>query len=99
MKSYLLHPALFIFQIFPYVLFSALWLWRKGNHALQIGRALSLLMLASALILYVPMLVAPGSYGGDMIGLLFAVICFFTTVALLALTAAAVMAEWWLERR
>ena len=98
-RFYLLRPVLFMIQAFPYVLFSALWLWRKGDRALWIGRALSFLMLGSALILYVPMLIAPRSYGGDMIALLFGIICLVTTIALLVLSGIAAVVDWWLGRR
>jgi hypothetical protein len=51
-------------------------------------------LLLVAVLLYLPMLWAPGARGGDMIGLAFAAISAATTVGLLLGSAVALAAPW-----
>jgi hypothetical protein len=83
LAGYLLHPALFVGQMVPYALCAALWLpWRTPGTAAT-ALTLSLLLLLAAVVVYGPMLWAPGARGGDMIGLAFLGISAVTTVAVL----------------
>jgi hypothetical protein len=83
LAGYLLHPALFLGQIVPYALCAALWLpWRTPGTAAT-ALTLSLLLLLAAVVVYGPMLWAPGARRGDMIGVAFLSISAVTTIAVL----------------
>lgn len=94
LKGYLLHPAILLVQLAPYLLCAVLWLpWRKPRAA-STALTLAALLLLVAVLLYLPMLWAPGARGGDMIGLAFAAISAATTVGLLLGSAVALAAPW-----
>lgn len=69
--SYLLHPAVFLVQSFPYAVASVLLVptWRWGSDRASVVSAAGILALS--LVLYVPILSEPDRWGGDMIGLAF----------------------------
>jgi hypothetical protein len=91
LAGYLLHPATFLGQLVPYVLCAALWLPWRAPGAATAALTLSALMLVAAVILYGPMLWAPGARGGDMIGFAFIAISAGTTAGLLLGSAVALV--------
>lgn len=91
LAGYLLHPVLFLLQIVPYLLCGALWLPWRAPRAATTALVLSLLLLLAAAIIYVPMILARGTRGGDMIGLAFVGISVATTVAVLLVSAVALL--------
>jgi hypothetical protein len=94
LAGYLLHPALFLGQLVPYVVCGVLWLpWRTPGAA-TVALTLSVLLLLAAMVLYLPMLWAPAARGGDMIGLAFLAISATTTVALLVGSGVALVILW-----
>lgn len=83
LAGYLLHPTILVGQAVPYVLCGVLWLpWRAPTAAMS-AFLFAALMLLAAVVLYLPMLWAPGANGGDMIGLAFLMISAVTTAVLL----------------
>jgi hypothetical protein len=98
LAGYLLRPTLFLGQLAPYVLCAGLWLPWRASGAATTAVILSGLLLLAGVILYVPMLWAPASHGGDMIGLAFVAISVGTTTAL-ALASAVALLVLWLRRR
>jgi hypothetical protein len=99
LASYLLHPSVFLLQALPYVVGAVLWVpawtWRGDI----ISAVLSSLLLASALLLYLPVIWAPGQWGGDMIGLAFVAISGVTTAVVLIVSAATALHSWLRRRR
>ena len=94
LAAYLLHPALFLGQLVPYLLCAALWLpWRAPAPAATAAILAGLLLLASV-ILYGPMLWSPAAHGGDMIGLAFVAISVGMTAGLLVASAVAWLVLW-----
>jgi hypothetical protein len=94
LAGYLLHPALFLGQLAPFLLCAALWLpWRPPAAAATTVVLASLLLLASV-ILYGPMLWSPAKHGGDMIGLAFVAISAGMTAGLLVASAVACLVLW-----
>lgn len=65
LAGYLLHPGLFVLQIVPYLLCGALWLPWRAPRAATTALVLSLLLLLAVAIIYVPMIWARGTRGGD----------------------------------
>ena len=94
LAGYLLHPTLFAVQVVPYLLCGVLWLpWRSGQAATT-AFVLSLLLLLAAVIVYAPILWAPGARGGDMVGLAYVAISAAMTIAVLLASAAALLVLW-----
>jgi hypothetical protein len=94
LKGYLLHPAILLVQLAPYVLCAVLWLPWRAPRAASTAVTLSALLLLVAVVLYLPMLWAPGARGGDMIALAFAAISAATTAVLLFGSALALLVPW-----
>jgi hypothetical protein len=94
LSGYLFHPVILVGQTVPYVVCAALWLpWRaRGTETAAL--ILAAILLLAALVLYLPMLWAPGARGGDMIGLAFILISTATTAALLLGSAIAGAVLW-----
>jgi hypothetical protein len=99
LAGYLLHPTILLLQLAPYLLCAALWLPWRAPRAASTALTLSALLLLVALVLYLPMLWAPGARGGDMIALAFAAISAATTVGLLFGSAVAALVPWLRARR
>lgn len=91
LAGYLLHPAILLGQAVPYVVCAGLWLPWRAPAAGTSAVVLAALLLLAALVLYLPMLAAPGARGGDMIGLAFLAISAVTTGALLVGSAVALL--------
>ncbi len=98
LAGYLRHPTLLLGQLVPYALCAVLWLPPRSPDATSAGLLFSVLLFLAAAALYVPMLVAPGARGGDMIGLAFVAISAGTTAALLLGSAAAWLILRWRRR-
>lgn len=98
LAGYLLHPAILLGQAVPYVLCAGLWLPWRAPAAGTSAVVLATLLLLAALVLYLPMLAAPGARGGDMIGLAFLAISAVTTGALLVGSAVALLVLLWTAR-
>lgn len=95
---YLLHPSVFIVQGLPYAVAAALWLprWRWGGDIACLVAAALVGVLS--LVLYVPVLWAPGQWGGDMIALGFLAMSGATT-ALVLVASALIAVALWLQRK
>jgi hypothetical protein len=94
LAGYLLHPALFLGQMVPYLLCGSLWLpWRAPETA-PAALVLASLLLLAAVIFYVPMIWAPGAKGGDMIGVMYVGVSAALTIAVLLGSAVAVIIVW-----
>lgn len=94
LAGYLLHPAIFLVQMSPYLLCAALWLpWRVPGAATT-ALVLSALLLVASLVVYIPMVWAPQLQGGDMIGLAFVAISVGMTTGLLVASAVAWLVLW-----
>lgn len=91
LANYLLHPAIFLVQLLPYGICAGLWLPRRTPDAAATGVLISALLLLAALVVYVPILWAPGKRGGDMIGLAFVAISAGTVTVLLLASALALL--------
>lgn len=83
MAGYLLHPQILLWQAMPYVLCAALWLPWKSRPAARAAGILSAVLLLVSMVLHLPMWLAPGSQGGDMIGLTFVAVSLGTTACVL----------------
>lgn len=94
LAGYLLHPGLFLGQIVHYLLCGALWLPWRAPGAATTALVLSLLLLVAAVIIYVPMIWAPGAGGGDMVGLALVGVSAAMTVAFLLGSAVALLILW-----
>lgn len=99
LSVYLLNPFIVLCQPVPYLVCAGLWLPWRARAAARIALALAGLLLVVALVLYVPMLWAPGAQGGDMIGFAFILISVWTTLGLLAGSAIAALGLWLRIRR
>jgi hypothetical protein len=99
LSVYLLNPVILLCQPVPYLVCAGLWLPWRAPAAARIARILGGLLLLVALILYLPMLWAPGSKGGDMIGFAFILISLVTTLGLLVASAIAALGLWVHVRR
>jgi hypothetical protein len=98
LAGYLLHPALLLGQLVPYLLCAGLWLpWRVPEAATMAVILSGLLLLAGA-ITYGPMLWAPRARGGDMIGVTFVAISVGTTAGVVLGSGVAFLMLW-LRRR
>jgi len=98
LAGYLLHPALFLGQLAPFLLCAALWLpWRAPAPAAAAALLAGLLLLATV-ILYGPMLWSPAAHGGDMIGLAFVAIAAGLTAGVLVVPAVAGLVLWMRRR-
>jgi hypothetical protein len=98
LAGYLLHPALFLGQLVPYLLGAALWLpWRAPAPATAAAILAGLVLLATV-ILYGPMLWSPATHGGDMIGLAFVAIAAGMTAGVLVASAVAAIVLWMRRR-
>lgn len=71
LAAYLLHPAVFLIQGIPYGLAAALLLPAWGWRSDKLSAILAGLLLAVSIAMYIPVLSAPGQWGGDMIALAF----------------------------
>jgi len=96
LSVYLLNPVILLGQPVPYLACAGLWLPWRAPAAAKIALVLAALLLLTALVLYVPMLWAPGAQGGDMIGFAFILI---STVTTLALSVGSAIAALWLRFR
>lgn len=94
LRVYLLHPVILVGQAVPYLVCAALWLPWRAPAAAKTAMILAAILLCAALVLYLPMLWAPGAQGGDMIGLAFILISMVTTAALLLGSAVAGLGLW-----
>jgi hypothetical protein len=94
LKGYLLHPINLLLQVAPYLLCAVLWLPRRAPKAANTALTLSALLLLIAVVLYLPMLWAPGAQGGDMIALAFGAISAASTAVLLFGSALALLVPW-----
>ena len=91
MAGYLIHPALLLGQPVPYVVCGALWLpWRDPATTMP-ALVLAAVLLLSAVIIYVPMMLAPAATGGDMIGVAYVAISAAMTMAVLLGSAVALL--------
>src|SRR5262245_33574961 len=94
LSVYLLHPVILLGQAVPYVVCAALWLpWRSPTAAAP-ALILAAVLFAAAVVLYLPILWAPGKQGGDMIGLAYILISLVTTGAVFLGSAAAGLVLW-----
>ena len=94
LAGYLLHPTIFLVQMLPYLLCAALWLpWRVPGAATT-AVVLAALLLVAGLVVYTPMVLAPGAQGGDMIGLAFVAISIGMTTGLLVGSTVAWLVLW-----
>ena len=94
LSIYLRHPVILLGQAVPYVVCAAIWLPRRAPTAAVSGLILAALLFLAALVLYLPMLVAPGKHGGDMIGLAFILIALDTTAGVVLGSAIAGLVLW-----
>jgi hypothetical protein len=94
LSVYLLNPVILLCQPVPYLVCAGLWLPWRALAAARIALVLAGLLLLAALVLYVPMLWAPGAQGGDMIGFAFMLISTVTTLGLLVGSAVAAVGLW-----
>jgi hypothetical protein len=99
LSVYLLNPFIVLCQPVPYLVCAGLWLPWRALAAARIALVLAGLLLVVALVLYVPMLWAPGAKGGDMIGFAFILISVWTTLGLLVGSALAALGLWLRIRR
>jgi hypothetical protein len=95
----LLNPFIVLCQPVPYLVCAGLWLPWRALAAARIALVLAGLLLVLALVLYLPMLWAPGAKGGDMIGFAFILISVWTTLGLLVGSALAALGLWLRIRR
>jgi hypothetical protein len=79
----LLNPQILLWQAMPYVLCAALWLPWTSRPAARAACILSAVLLLLSMVLHVPMWLAAGSQGGDMIGLAFVAVSLGTTACVL----------------
>ena len=94
LAGYLMHPALLLLQAMPYVVCAVIWLpWGARSAAISALTLAGLLFLAS-LIVYLPMLLAPGKQGGDMIGLAYVLVAGSMTAGVLIGSAVAGLVLW-----
>lgn len=94
LAGYLMHPTLFLLQATPYVVCAVVWLpWRTRSAGISALALAGLLFLAS-LMVYLPILLAPGKQGGDMIGLAYVLIAGTMTGGVLVGSAVAGMVLW-----
>jgi hypothetical protein len=94
LSVYVLNPFILLGQPVPYVACAGLWLPWRSPAAAKIALILAGLLLLAALVLYVPMLWAPGAQGGDMIGFAFILVSIVTTLALFVGSAIAALGLW-----
>jgi hypothetical protein len=94
LSGYLLHPLILAGQTVPYLVCAALWLPWKARDAETAALILAAILLLAALVLYLPMLLAPRPPGGDMVGLAFILISTVTTGAVLLGSAIAGLVLW-----
>lgn len=94
LSGYLLHPLILTGQTVPYLVCAALWLPWKARDAETAALILAAILLFAALVLYLPMLLAPRTPGGDMVGLAFILISTVTTGAVLLGSAIAGLVLW-----
>lgn len=87
------HRSVFVFalQVVPYVVCAAIWLPSRDPSAPIIAWGLSVLLFVVACVLYVPNLVRPRS-SGDMVGLWYMMVCAVTTLAVVVISAIALVA-------
>lgn len=94
LRGYLQHAGLILGQIVPFLLCATVWLpWRAAGAG---GAAviLAVLLLLASVMLYGPMLRAPASHGGDMIGLAFVAISAGMTAGVAVGSAVAALVLW-----
>jgi hypothetical protein len=94
LSIYLRHPIILLGQTVPYVVCAGLWLPWRAPAAATAALILAAILLLAALVLYIPMLWAPGARGGDMIGLAFILISIVTTGAVFLGSAIAGLVLW-----
>jgi hypothetical protein len=99
LSVYLRNPVILTGQAVPYVLCAGLWLPWRARSAATVALILAALLLLGAVVLYLPMLWAPGAQGGDMIGFAFIAISIVTTTVLLLGSAVAAVVLWRRLRR
>ena len=98
LSGYLRHPVILLGQTVPYLVCAAVWLPWRAPAAAATALILAAILFLAAVVVYLPMLWAPGARGGDMIGLAFILISIVTTVALLLGSAIAGLVLWLLLR-
>ena len=94
LSVYLLNAYVVLGQAVPYLVCAGLWLPWRAPAAARIALILSGLLFLVALVLYLPMLWAPGAQGGDMIGFAFLLISTVTTLALVSGSAISAVGLW-----
>lgn len=94
LSVYLLNRFILLCQPVPYLACAGLWLPWRARAAARIALILAGLLLLAALVLYLPMLWAPGAQGGDMIGFAFILISTVTTLGIFLASAIAALSLW-----
>lgn len=96
---YLLHPSIFMLQSLPYAAAGALWIpaWSWGKDTVSLVLAAGLVTICLAL--YVPVLWAPGEWGGDMIALAFLAMSGATMGIVIVTSGLTALVLWWHRRR
>jgi len=94
LSGYLMQPVILLGQAVPYVVCAALWLPWRSRAAATPSLILAALLFAATLVLYLPILWAPGRRGGDMIGLAYILISLVTTAGVLISSATAGLVLW-----
>jgi hypothetical protein len=89
-----MNPVILLGQPVPYLVCAGIWLPRRSPAAEAPSLILAALLFAAALVLYVPVLWAPGKRGGDMIGLGYILISLVTTAVVLFISATAGLVLW-----
>jgi hypothetical protein len=99
LRVYLIHPALFVMQVAPYLLAALLWLPCRSLPELAFGRVLAWMLLSVACVIYGSMLTGVVHPGGDMVAVLFGGIDAVTGLAVLVFSAIAHGVLYWHRRR
>jgi len=92
------NPVVFALQVVPYLVCGAIWLPLRAPSAPRIARGLAMLLFVVACALYVPHLVRPRS-SGDMVVLAYMIVCAVTTLAVVIISAVALVTVALRERR
>lgn len=99
LARYLWHAPVFLMQAVPYAVCAAIWLPSRDRGAQKVALGLAILLLVVACVVYLPKWVHPEADVGDMVALLYVLICIATTGAVLAISLIAFGVLWWRKRR
>lgn len=69
MRTYLMHPMIFISQAIPFAVCALLWLPWKSASTAQGARILAVILFAITVAFVAPSWWSPGKHSGDMVGL------------------------------